>query len=207
MSAPDVRLPDVQLPDVRLVASCGLELAPNARRWFGEPDRHDLFALDGLDTPVLDVGCGPGRMVAHLAGEGVAALGVDVSTDAIRRTRERGAPVLQRSIFDPLPGTGRWGAALLLDGNIGIGGRPVTLLDRLRSLLRPGGRIVAEVEGPGAESRTVEARIHRGDRCSDWFPWAVVGADAIGDLARQAGLRPLSTRRSGERWFATLQRD
>jgi hypothetical protein len=53
----------------------------------------------------------------------------------------------------------------------------------------------------------VDARFHRGDRCSTWFPWAVVGADAIDALAGEAGLRPLSTRRSGERWFATLQRD
>ena len=36
----------------------------------------------------------------------------------------RGATVLQRDIFGPLPGEGRWGTALLFDGNVGIGGDP-----------------------------------------------------------------------------------
>ena len=41
------------------------------------------------------------------------------------RRRARGAAVLRRSVFDPLPGRGTVGdAALLLDGNIGIGGDP-----------------------------------------------------------------------------------
>ncbi|MDE0802982.1 MAG: class I SAM-dependent methyltransferase [Acidimicrobiales bacterium] len=193
-------------PTMRLVSSCGLDLAPDADRWFAAPDRDDLFALDGLDRPVLDVGCGPGRIVGHLAALGVTALGVDVSTEAVLRARERGAPVLQRSVFDPLPGTGRWGSALLLDGNIGIGGDPVELLRRLRDLLRPGGRIVAEVGAPGSETRIISAQISHGDDQTDWFPWAVVGADGIRIAARSAEIDLRSIRRSGDRWFATLQR-
>ncbi len=194
-------------PVARLVSSCGLDLAPDADRWFGEPDADDLFAIDGLDHPVLDVGCGPGRIVAHLAAHGVTTLGVDVSTEAILHARELGAPVLHRSVFEPLPGTGRWGAAVLLDGNIGIGGDPATLLVRLHELLRPGGRVVAEVGEPGSATRVIEARISMGGSRTGWFPWAVVGADGIGDAATLADLRLLSIRRSGDRWFATLQRD
>lgn len=195
------------LPAIELVSSCGLDLAPHAGRWFAEPDADDLFALDGLDHPILDVGCGPGRIVGHLAGSGVVSLGVDVSVEAIRHSRERGAPVLHRSIFDPLPGVGRWGAAVLLDGNIGIGGDPAGLLDRLRSLLRRGGRIVAEVDSPGGDTRIVDARIRRGDAETERFPWAVVSADAMHHIATAAGLRLLPIRHSGARWFATLQRD
>ncbi|WP_436792571.1 class I SAM-dependent methyltransferase [Actinospongicola halichondriae] len=194
-------------PAARLVSSCGLDLAPDADRWFAAPDEDDLFALDGLDHPILDVGCGPGRIVAHLAAQGVTTLGVDVSTEAILHARELGAPVLHRSIFEPLPGTGRWGAAVLLDGNIGIGGDPAALLVRLHELLRPGGRVVAEVGEPGSETRVIEARISMGDSRTGWFPWAVVGADGIGAAAVLADMTLLSIRRSGERWFATLQRD
>lgn len=194
------------VPMMRLTSSCGIDLAPDADRWFAEPDDDDLFALDGLAEPVLDVGCGPGRIVGHLAAAGSTSLGVDVSTEAIMRSRERGAPVLQRSVFDPLPGTGRWGAAVLLDGNIGIGGDPTALLRRLRSLLRPGGRIVAEVGAPGSETRKIRARISHGDAQTDWFPWAVVGPDGIRIAATAAEVDLLSIRRSGHRWFATLQR-
>ena len=74
--------------------------------------------------PVLDVGCGPGRLVLGLAQRGTVALGVDPAPAAVALARSRGAPVLQRSVFDPLPGQGRWRTVLLADGNIGIGGDP-----------------------------------------------------------------------------------
>ena len=80
------------------------------------------------------------------------------------------------------------------------------LLRRLHDLLRPGGRIVAEVGAPGSETRVISAQISHGDDHTDWFPWAVVGADGIRVAARSAGVDLRSIRRSGDRWFATLQR-
>src|SRR5205823_333854 len=79
--------------------------------------------------PVLDVGCGPGRHVLALARRGVLAVGVDVTPAAVRYARARGAPVFRGSVFAAVPGVGHWRTALLLDGNIGIGGRPVVLLE------------------------------------------------------------------------------
>ena len=101
-----------------------------------------------MPDPVLDVGCGPGRIVAALAAEGRIALGVDPSPAAIAEAARR-APRAAPSVFDPLPGERRWGTVLLLDGNVGIGGDPVALLARAAWLLRPGGVVVAEVDPPG----------------------------------------------------------
>ena len=193
-------------PAVRLRSDCGLDLAPDAGRWFDEPDEHDLVAIEGLTEPVLDVGCGPGRIVAHLARRGTTALGVDVSAAALAHARSLGAPVLLRSVFDPLPGTGRWGAALLLDGNIGIGGDPTALLRRLHDLLRPGGIALVEVGAPGTGTRRLQARFSVDGHDSEWFPWAIVGAEAIEAIGDDAGLTCAGVRYSGPRWFATLRK-
>jgi SAM-dependent methyltransferase len=161
--------------------------------------------------PVLDVGCGPGRFVVGLAHRGTVALGVDPAPAAVALCRSKGAPVLQKSVFDPLPGQGRWRTVLLADGNIGIGGDPERLLRRCRDLLADDGTVVVEVEPPSCASagwRPYRARLERGPACGPWFNWAVVGADAIAGLARAAGLRLLRLEPipAEGRWFAHLGR-
>ena len=108
-------------------------------RWADPADARDRALLRRCGGPVLDIGCGPGRMSEHLAHQGVAVLGIDVVPEAVAQTRARGASALHRDVFDRLPGEGRWTCALLADGNIGIGGDPVALLRRVAHLLRPGG--------------------------------------------------------------------
>ena len=158
---------------------------------------------------VLDVGCGPGRHVVALARRGRLAVGVDISPVAVRIARERGASVLHGSVFDRIPGAGSWGTALLLDGNIGIGGRPTALLTRLASLLRPGGLVLAELDAPGAPvapSRRVVIRLDAQDVLSDRFRWAPDGADANEAFALAAGLAVTETWERDGRCFACLAR-
>ncbi len=113
-------------------------LRADLERWCGEADAVDLALLARAEGPVIDVGCGPGRLVVELARQGRSALGVDVSSAAVRLTTAAGGAAVRRSVFDPVPGEGRWGAALLADGNVGIGGDPVALLRRCRALVRAG---------------------------------------------------------------------
>jgi SAM-dependent methyltransferase len=173
--------------------------------WLGPAGAVDERVLDRARGPVLDVGCGPGRHVHALARRGVLAVGVDVSPVAVALARGRGATVLEASIFDRLPGAGRWCTGLLLDGNIGIGGRPEALLRRLGTLLIPGGVVLAELDPPGAGVVRSRVRLEDGASTGTWFAWARVGAEAIAIPARAAGLRLADRWCDGERWFAALE--
>lgn len=193
---------------VVLRAEDGTALPLDPARWHAEPSPGEEALLGALAAPVLDVGCGPGRLVLWLARRGSMALGVDPAPAAVTLARGRGAAVLQRSVFDPLPGAGRWRTILLADGNIGIGGDPVRLLRRCRELLAPGGSVVVEVEAAAqAGWRRYTVRLERGARSGPWFPWAVVDADAIARLAQRAGLelRRLQPIVEEGRWFAHLR--
>jgi SAM-dependent methyltransferase len=189
-----------------LVGSGGEAIELPVGRWRGAPDEVELALLDTLADPVLDVGCGPGRIVAALGSAGRPALGVDPSPAAVAEATRRGAPVLARSVFGSLPGEGRWGTVLLLDGSIGIGGDPAALLARACRLVRRGGEVVAEVEPPGVSTGPMTARLASARGQSAWFAWARVGADGFEPLAAAAGLAASFLQPAGERWFARAVR-
>ena len=137
---------------------------PSTRRWSG-----------CATGPTIDLGCGPGRLVANLVRRGVPALGVDQSATAVELARRSGAPALRRDVFEPLPGTGRWSTVLLADGNVGLGGDPWRVLRRAGELLRRGGRCIAEFD---AMTRVSSTRWVRLESCADHravVPWASVG--------------------------------
>ncbi|MEV6113345.1 class I SAM-dependent methyltransferase [Streptomyces sp. NPDC052109] len=159
----------------------------DVERWCAPADAADTSVLRRCTGSVLDVGCGPGRMVAALAARGVRALGVDLSRDAVKRTRRSGGAAIQRSAFDRLPGEGRWRTVLLMDGNIGIGGDPVALLRRMRELVAPGGLLLAEAAPQDVDQRLTvrveDAHGHHGRP----FPWARLGTTALLYAADSAG--------------------
>lgn len=190
---------------VVLRANTGEALSLDLSRWHDPATPEELAVLAGVDGPVIDLGCGPGRLVVSLASRRVPALGIDSSPSAVALARQRGATVLQRDLFDPLPGEGRWATALLFDGNVGIGGNPTRLLDRCRQLTGGTGEVIAEVAPPGTGWRPLTAWFERDDLRSEPFAWAVVGADAIADLAAAAGLEVTTLRQTPSgRWFAHL---
>ena len=176
------------------------------RRWTGAveaPDRSLL--LERCRARTLDIGCGPGRLVAGLAMLEVPALGIDVSHEAVRQTRQRGALAIRRNVFAPVPGEGRWDCALLADGNIGIGGRPVRLLGRVRRIVRPGGRVVVELDAAGTDVVHHRWRLRVAGRVTPVFDWAVVGLDAIERLAATTGFVVEDVASVGDRHAAVLR--
>ena len=175
-------------------------------RGLGPATAADESVLAAVEGPVLDVGCGPGRHLAALEERDIEALGVDVSAMAVGLARARGGTALARSIFDDLPRAGSWRTALLLDGNVGIGGDPVALLRRVGTLLAPDGRILVELEPPGACTRTGTLRLLAGQRASAPVAWARVGVDGVAATARRAGFGARDVWDVNGRWFAARRR-
>ncbi|NGN65535.1 class I SAM-dependent methyltransferase [Streptomyces sp. A7024] len=166
----------------------GWLLPLDIERWCGLPDPADWSVLRQCTGSVLDIGCGPGRLVAALAGLGRQALGIDVSAEAVDRTNAGGGSALLRSVFDDLPGEGRWGTALLMDGNIGIGGDPAALLARVAGLLAPGGLLLVEALPYEVDEQVlVHVDDGTGSAPGPDFPWARVGTDALLRHARATG--------------------
>lgn len=177
-------------------------------RFLAAADAVDGEAIRRADSPVLDVGCGPGRMLRAAAVRGHTVLGIDVSEAAVRIARRQGLPVLRRSVFGHVPGCGRWGTAILLDGNIGIGGDPIALLRRCVDLVRPhGGRVLIETHVDPLRDRAFQSLVIDDiGRRSLPFAWAEVGTVALRRHAASAGLVRQQEWASRDRTFAQYVR-
>ena len=170
-------------------------------KYAAAPDATDAELLDRCTGPTLDIGCGPGRLSAELARRGIPSLGVDVAPVALLLARAAGATTLRRSVFDPLPGEGRWPHALLIDGNIGIGGDPAALLTRIKALLQPaGGELVVETAADDIDERHRLRLDGRGAA----LPWARLGTAALRAVAEPLGYTLAATWQSADRHFVAL---
>jgi len=181
----------------------------DVERFLAPADHGDIEAIAHIHGPVLDIGCGPGRIVKAAIGSGHLTLGIDVSSVAIGIARDQGLPVLRRSVFEPIPAEGRWATALLFDGNIGIGGDPVALLERCAQLVldEGRGRILVETHPDPEHHTTISGIIvDEFERESLPFPWAEVGVVALRSCAAAAGLILVREWFCGSRAFAEYAR-
>ncbi|MEU2133216.1 methyltransferase domain-containing protein [Streptomyces sp. NPDC018352] len=175
-----------------------------AHRWHAPPTAADETVLKRCVSPVLDIGCGPGRLCRELLSRGAFALGVDIAPRAVAQTTALGGIAVCRSVFDRLPAEGAWQTVLLADGNIGIGGDPRALLGRCIELIAPMGVVLVEVDPDGVE-----------ELCTAWFediygrkgppfPWARLGAPALHRIAKDLALSVTDQWRYSHRCFLAL---
>jgi SAM-dependent methyltransferase len=177
----------------------------DAADWCRQPRSGDESLLERCTGSTLDIGCGPARLVTALAKRGVAALGIDISDEAIAQALGRGAAARVCDVFDAVPDTGWWKHVLLADGNIGIGGHPTRLLRRCAKLLRPNGTVVLEVGQPGSGTWRHPVRLRHNGHDSPPFWWAAVAAEDLETTARTAHMAVLHRWTSSGRWFAELR--
>jgi len=167
----------------------------------------DEILLSRCEGPVLDIGCGPGRLVESLAARGTAALGIDISSRAVAQTAARGGSVLQRAVEHRLPGEGRWGTVLLADGNIGIGGDPEALLARCHDLLMSGGVALVEADSGDETDHRFSLTLRGADgRVSSPMPWARLGSRPLTRLASRLGFVVVEDWRVDGRVFLALRK-
>ena len=175
-------------------------------RWLAEADEVDLRVISRATGPVLDIGCGPGRHVEALNRRSTEVVGIDISPEFVALAQAGGRPVRLQSVFDPLPGGARWGSVLLLDGSVGIGGCPGTLLRRVVELLVPGGRALVETGAPSDPSEVLELFIESGEKGGAWFSWASLSATDAELTADLAGLALTDLWEDSGRWFVQLDK-
>ncbi|MFJ9406756.1 class I SAM-dependent methyltransferase [Streptomyces sp. NPDC101393] len=182
-------------------------LSSEMDRWCARADHADISVLRRCQGAVLDIGCGPGRLVAALNALGHLALGIDISRAAVLRAEGNGGAALCRSVFERLPGEGMWRTALLMDGNIGIGGDPAALLARIGALVTPlGSLLFVEAAADDIDER-LEVRFEDGQgHAGTTFPWARVGVPALRRSAALAGWLPGEHWAVGDRHFVELRR-
>ncbi|HMC70526.1 MAG TPA: class I SAM-dependent methyltransferase, partial [Mycobacteriales bacterium] len=57
--------------------------------WYAPATTEEVELLRTLTGPVLDLGCGPGRLVVALTELGIPALGIDASPNALGHAAAR----------------------------------------------------------------------------------------------------------------------
>lgn len=177
----------------------------DVQSWCGEANLLERSLLQSLQGPVLDIGCGPGRLLAAAQQMGLPAMGIDTSAEAVRRVRARGARALEQSVFAPVPQAGLWQSIILLDGNIGIGGSITSLLRRCGQLIAPQGTLLVEVDSDDDLDTVYSARLEDSSgNQSEPFRWAQTGIEGLASRAQRSEWTVASVQRLQGRVFCRL---
>ncbi|MEO5834912.1 MAG: class I SAM-dependent methyltransferase [Nakamurella sp.] len=156
-----------------------------ARWWsefnIAEPAELDYFlaAVQRYGSPVLDVGCGAGRVLLPLAGAGIAIDGIDASADMIARARALAdglglSPGLRVQTGHALDLPQRYRTAIMV-GVLGVGvsrSQDKEVLARVAAHLEPGGALLVHhtlpYNGQDSESWADWLPEHRGSFPREW---------------------------------------
>jgi len=187
-----------------------------ARWWaefnIAEPAELDYFraAVQRYGSPVLDVGCGTGRLLLPLAEAGVVIDGIDVSVDMIARARAIAdglgvSPGLHVQAGHALDLPKRYRTAFMV-GVLGVGvsrAQDQEALARVAAHLEPGGALLVHhtlpYDGQSSESWASWLPEHRGALPRNWplegMRQRTQDGDEIELLSRLVSFDPLRQQR------------
>lgn len=128
------------------------------------------------DAPVLELGCGPGADTASLLAAGLSVRALDLDAEAVAEARRHapGADIHGQDLEQPWPGEapGAYGAVLAsLSLHYFPWDRTEALVQRVRSVLRPGGLFLCRLNS--TEDHHFGARGHAE---IEWHYYRVNGA-------------------------------
>jgi DNA-binding transcriptional ArsR family regulator len=158
---------------------------------------------------LLDVGTGAGHLLGLLGGQATRAVGIDISSDALRvaRTKVHGAGLshceLQRGDMYDLPFTAPLFDTATADRVLARAERPVAVLSEMARTLRSGGRVVV-IEDFDALADTL------GDAASgnpiatlrDWFARAGLECTRVHPIDTETGHLLVALARRADRTTA-----
>jgi SAM-dependent methyltransferase len=124
--------------------------------WHEQPGYHrDVTRHFSADAEVLDLGCGSGWLAEHFEHY----TGVDSLPEAVAAARARGRNVLQADADAPLPFEEAAFDAVVVKDVLEHVGDPVALVQEVRRVIRPGGRVFAS--SPDAQRWVWDDYTHR----------------------------------------------
>ncbi|MYT38652.1 methyltransferase domain-containing protein [Streptomyces sp. SID8356] len=162
----------------------------------------DRELLNRVRGPVLDVGCGAGRVLHALRERGVEALGIDTSPGAVRMCRDRGLRAEQASVDDLGSLTETFDTIIMTGNGLGLlqsRERGPAVLRELARVANPGAVILGtsidpvHLGGPEDPYRRRQAsrgllpgqwrmRVRHGDSATEWFDYVFLSVDDLSEL-------------------------
>ncbi|MCX6647372.1 MAG: class I SAM-dependent methyltransferase [bacterium] len=177
---------------------------------FDEWNPLDRALMQWVKGRVLDVGVGAGRVALYLQEQGFDVVGIDLSPGAIETCVKRGVKDARLHNILESPLDEKFDAILMLGYNLGIAATHANVapyLDRMKSMLNPGGRIIFNQVNWQRTEKPEHLKFHEAMRkigrypvemtlkivygkLEETFGWCLTSQEELVDIAKTVGLKP-----------------